>query len=155
MTPLPRPAHVDLADFTDGYIRALAYAVDAAIGSAVKVSVLPPTVVTADGNAQAMLIFPGLNAVSGALVAPAGATYVHGARTSYPPVPPASIGTVMLDTPAYAQVGILGGGGGQVIVRLLTMSTSRGTPGNEWGTQMVVPAGTKVTVCGVAWGPVG
>jgi hypothetical protein len=155
MTPLPRPAHVDLADFTDGYIRALAYAVDAAIGSAFMIATLPvPTTVTTDANGQAMLTFPGLNQVAGALVAPAGITKAAGPRGSYPPVPPATYGWSMTIGPVFTLVQSLGGGG-QVLIRVMTMSSNRGDYNGvtqQWGTQIVVP-NTSVPVSGLAWGP--
>lgn len=155
VSTLPRPAPVDLANNTDLYIRALAYAVDAAIGTAFKVSTLLATA-TIDGNSQAMLNFPNLGVVTGALVEPAGITNVAGARTTYPPVPPASIGWTMMQTPAQIQVQAFGSPG-QVLIRAFTMSTNRGQNNGvtqQWGTQLVVPAGTNIPVVGIAWGPV-
>lgn len=155
MIELPRPGPDDPLSMTDVHLRRLAYAVDAQIGRAVRTSVLPEgAAVTTDGDGLALVEFPGLDRVSGAFVAAQGAPYVGGARTTYPPVPPASIGWTMPTTPAFVFV-FATGSGGQVVVRVMTTSTNRGVHNGvvqQWGAQNAV-AGSRVTVTGLAWGP--
>lgn len=155
---LPRPAHTDRAMMTDDQIKSLAFAVDAAIGSAYRTAVLPAgySIGISGSDSRAWITFPGLGAVSGALVwAARGAPGVAGARTEYPPVPPASIGWTLPSTPPYITV-VQFGNGGTVLIECQTLSTNRGMNNGvmmQWGAQKAVGAPT-IPLLGLAWGPV-
>jgi hypothetical protein len=152
---LPRPRHVDLADFTDGYIRALAYAIDAQLGRASKVALLAPDAqATTDGNGLCWFQFPTLGQLSGAVIVPLVMVTAQGNVTSMPPVPPASIGRAI---PATAvSLTLLSLNVGAVACRAMTTPWDNGVyqgQAQQYGSQPV-KAGVVVRAAGIGWGPV-
>lgn len=157
-TPFPRPKSTDISWNTDVYIKNLALAVDAAIGSTYKVSMLPLgySAAMSAADSRAWITFPNLGTVTGALVwVKQGAAGVGGARTEYPPVPPASIGWTIVNTFPYVTV-VQCGSGGAVLIEGQTNSTNRGQNNGvtmQWGAQKVA-SGPTIPLVGIAWGPV-
>lgn len=155
-TPFPRPKHTDLLWYTDVAIKTLALAVDAAIGSAYRTSMLPAgyAISLSGTDSRAWITFPNLGVVSGALVFPSALKYVGGAVTTYPPVPPSGIGRVIPQTPVFITV-VQYSSGGAVLIEGQSMGTNSGVVNGvtqQWGAQKAAGA-PSIPLAGVAWGP--
>jgi hypothetical protein len=149
---LPRPARADLANGTDVYIRMLAEAIDPRLGAAVAVATLVDTYTT-DADGVIRPLFPTLGQIAGALVIPCSPqTYANGAITSMPPVPPASIGRVIPQTPV--SLSLLAVNVGYVQLRAYTTPWDNGVyqgQAQQMSAQNAV-GGVAVRVVGIAWG---
>lgn len=148
---LPAPAHVDLADYTDWYIRNLAFAIDAQLNTVVKLAVLNPVEITTEANGEFTASFPGLGQLVGALIYPAGVFYLTSPITTYPPVPPASTGNVVRTAPAWIGLAYLAPAAARCRVYQppSNLGDKNGYP--QQVSAQPVNAGQKMTVAGVAW----
>lgn len=154
-TPLPRPADIDIAGWADVHIKALAYAIDARLGGAVKTATVSDYPITTEANGEFTVWFAGLGTPIGALVLPSGVWYLQSPITTYPPVPPASIGNVVRTAPTW--VGLcLFAPGGAVRCRAYQPPSNLGDK-NGYPQQVSTQpanAGQSMKVVGLAWAPV-
>lgn len=149
---LPRPPATAPAHYTDVYIWNLALAIDRNLGSAVKVATVPAgTRYTTEAGGEFTVAFPSLGTVKGALILPDANYYLTGPVTTYPPVPPASIGATLRVGPAWIAISYFAAGA--VRCRALQPPSDIGDKNGYHQQQSAQPvnSGQVIGVTGFAW----
>lgn len=149
---LPRPPATALANETDLYIRSLAFAMDAQLGTVSAIATSPATQYTCDADGIVWVNFPALGQLAGAVIIPCEMNYAAGAIKNMPPVPPASIGRAIPQTPVSLTLQTLNVG--SCSLRAMTTVWNNGVYQGQVQQMSAQNAlgGTQLWAAGIAWG---